>query len=144
MDYKQELERLFQLEMETSICPPISRLSFIGNYIFDFTTYDDEMDELLASKMLEVIDCILNNKTFDYHRHGEDKENYTNYIIMVNMPFLKDKIEWGTSIRGAWFDEYGHYSEPQPPYYNMGYIDFKVPKSEIKQFMKDLLEWSKF
>jgi hypothetical protein len=26
---------------------------------------------------------------------------------MVNMPFFKGKLEWGMSIRGAWWDLYG-------------------------------------
>lgn len=140
MNYKKEFEKAFQFEIETSGCPPISRLSFTGSHIFDFTTYDDEMDEMLASKMIEVIDCILNNKTFEYQ---EDEGNYINYITMVNMPFLKDKINWGTSIRGAWLDEYGHHSEPQPPTYKISCIGLELPKKEIKRFMKDLVEWSK-
>lgn len=140
MDYKAELEKRFKEQVEESECPPHSKLAFLGSDIFDFTTYDGAMDELLAKKMIEVIDCILNRKTFDYQN---DDANYINYITMVNMPFMKDKIEWGTSIRGAWFDEYGHHSEPQPSVYKIGCVDdLIIPKIEIKNFMKDLIEWS--
>jgi hypothetical protein len=30
-------------------------------------------------------------------------ENYRWHIIMCNMPFFANRIEWGTSIRGAWW-----------------------------------------
>jgi len=141
MDYKAELDKRFKEQIEESECPPHSKLAFLGSDIFDFTTYDGAMDELFAKKMIEVIDCILNGKTFDYQN---DEANYINYLTMVNMPFLNGKLEWGTSIRGAWFDEYGHYSEPQPTVYKIGCVDdLIIPKIEIKDFMKQLVEWSK-
>jgi hypothetical protein len=141
MNYKIELERLFKEEIEKSECPTHSKLAFLGSNIFDFTTYDSAMDELFAKKMIEVIDCIIKSKTFEY----QNKEaNYINYLTMVNMPFLNGKLEWGTSIRGAWFDEYGHHSEPHPAVYKIGSVDdLIVPKKEIKYFMKQLVEWSR-
>ena len=41
----------------------------------------------------------LDKKSFDYHQKSD--EQYINYLTMVNTPFLIDKLEWGTSIRGA-------------------------------------------
>ena len=40
--------------------------------------------------------------TFEYI-----ESNHFNYLLMVNMPFFKDKLEWGGSIRGAWWDLHG-------------------------------------
>lgn len=80
------------------------RLEFLGVYIFDFTTYDSEMDQLFGKKALEVCKAISDKKTFEYQ---EDEENYKWFLVMVNMPFFKDKLEWGTSIRGAWWALYG-------------------------------------
>lgn len=135
------LDERFKEEVETSECPPYNKLEFIGRDVFDFTTYDGAMDEFLAGKMIEVVDCILNGTTFEYQK---DEANYINYLTMVNMPFLKDKLEWGTSIRGAWFDEYGHHSEKEPRVYEIGIgNDLIIPKIEIKNFMKQLVEWSK-
>ena len=135
------LDERFKEEVETSECPPRNKLAFIGSDVFDFTTYDGAMDEFLAGKMIEVVDCILNGTTFEYQK---DEANYINYLTMVNMPFLKDKLEWGTSIRGAWFDEYGHHSEKEPRVYEIGIVnDLIIPKIEIKNFMKQLVEWSK-
>jgi hypothetical protein len=138
-NYKEQLDKLY-LEEKDNECPPGNKFQFLGNSIFNFTTYDGGVDELFAKKMLEVIDCIYNKKTFDYQN---DKVNYINYLTMVNMPFMKGKLEWGTSIRGAWFDEYGHHSEnEEDKVYSITY-DWKIPKKEIMEFMKQLLEWSK-
>lgn len=69
---------------------------FIANNIFDFTTYDDEMSFKWYNEMIAVIRVILNRTTFEYQ-----KEHYETYLFMCNLPFLYEKIEWGTSIRGA-------------------------------------------
>ena len=82
-------------------CPPQSRLDYIGRYIFDFTTYDSEMSELFAEKAIEASDAISSRTTFDYI---ENEENYKWYLLMLNMPFFVNKIEWGGSIRGAWWN----------------------------------------
>lgn len=102
MDYLKLLEHSFEVckgynEVE-------SRLEFIGINVFDFTTYDGEMDNLFGSKALEVCKAINSKQTFEYQK---DPENYKWYLIMVNMPFFEKKLEWGTSIRGAWWDLYG-------------------------------------
>lgn len=138
MDYKSELDRAYAQAKETWGCPPKNKIEFVGNEIFDLTCYDSEVDEMLGSKMLEVIECILNNKTFDYQQTS--RQNYINYLIMVNMPFMKDKLNWGTSIRGAFFDEHGHHSDTDKNYY-VGFFSF--PKSDVKIFMTQLIEWSK-
>jgi len=84
---------------------PIGRLEYLSDYIFDFTTYDREMAELFARRALEVCAAISNSTTFDYIR---DAEQYRWYLVMCNMPFFADKIEWGTSVRGAWWGEPPH------------------------------------
>lgn len=140
MNYKNKLDEIMKHEAGITGCPPHNKMAFIGSYIFDFTTYDGNIDELFAMKMIEVIDCILNSTTFDYQNK---EENYINYLTMVNMPFLKDKLDWGTSIRGAWFDEYGLSSDPEPKVYEIGCTNLVVPKIEIKDFIRQLIEWSK-
>ena len=140
-NYKEQIEKLYLDRKSQEGCnPPDNKLQFLGNDIFDFTTYDRGIDELFATKMLEVIDCILNRTTFDYQN---DENNYINYLTMVNMPYLQGKLDWGTSIRGAWFDEYGHHSEKEEDKVYNVYMDWDIPKKEVKEFMKQLLEWSK-
>lgn len=118
-----------------SICSmhenPYSKLTFVGECVFNFTTYDDAVSEAFAGLMLEVIGSIMNRTTFDYQR--KSPQHYINYLIMVNMPFLKDKLEWGGSIRGAWLDE-----SVGEPYRITQSIT--VPRMELTQFFTELFE----
>lgn len=97
-DYRRMLEEGYGAIASTE---PIGRLEYLSDYIFNFTTYDGEMAELFACKALEVCAAISNRTTFDYIK---DAEQYRWYLVMCNMPFFSDKLEWGTSIRGAWWD----------------------------------------
>lgn len=110
-----------------------SKFEFLAAEIFDFTTYDSEVDILWSKRMIEVLEAILNRKTFDYIQSS--KENYYNYLTMCNMPFLADKLEWGGSIRGAWFD----CSEYDKEDYD--FLNIQVPKKEFKLFVTQLLIW---
>lgn len=127
--YAHLLDECFKGAKEWDCVAPENKLEFVGNHIFDFTTYDSELDAKFAKRMLEVIEAISNRTTFEYHGQGQEK--YENYIIMCNMPFLADKIEWGTSIRGAWFDA--------APFS----IDLNIPSeiTEVDEFMKALIKW---
>ena len=82
-----------------------SRLEYLGDHIFNFKTYESEYSELFAKKALEVCAAISDSKTFEYIKAPE---NRLWYLLMVNMPFFADKLEWGTSIRGAWWGESPH------------------------------------
>lgn len=114
------------------------KLIFLSVNVFDFTTYDSGIDQEFSRSMLEVIWVILNKKTFEYI---EDENRYRNYLIMVNMPFLKDKLEWGTSIRGAWFrySSYQHQKDKKMHAY-CGEIEYSY--EELTEFMWAIIEWS--
>ena len=100
MAYKELLEHSHKVAAETFECAPQSRLEYLGDHIFDFTTYDGEMTVLFARKAVEVCEAINSRLTFDYIK---DADNYRWYLLMCNMHFFEDKLEWGTSIRGAWW-----------------------------------------
>lgn len=100
MDYLNLLEHSFEVSKELGECPPMSRLAFLSESVFDFTTYDSEMDELFARRAVEVCEAINTKTTFEYI---EDEENYRWYLLMCNMLFFADKLDWGGSIRGAWW-----------------------------------------
>ena len=78
-----------------------SRLEYLSDYIFEFTTYETEMAELFASKAVEVCAAVSDKTNFDYI--GVSEENRMWYLLMCNMPFFAGRLEWGTSIRGAWW-----------------------------------------
>ncbi len=131
--YTDQLERSYKIYCESSEVKP-TKLQFAGDELFEFTTYDSGIDGLFASKMTEVIEVLINHKNFEYI---QSKEKYINYLLMVNMPFLTNKIEWGTSIRGAWIDDVD-FSETV---YQIGNIEVK--KEDIKVFLTDLINWIK-
>jgi len=134
-DFKKELDILYEEQKSFIECPPENKLEFIGNTIFDFTTYDSDADERFAKKMIEVLDVILNKNTFKYQEESDEK--YDNYLLMVNMPFLKDKLSWGTSIRGAWLEDYGDKT------FKIDCDRLIITSKELKEFIKQLIEWSK-
>lgn len=94
-DYLRMLE---EGHMETQ--DRASRLEYLSEYIFDFTTYESEYSELFAKKALEVCAAVSDGKTFEYIKQPD---NRLWYLLMVNMPFFTNKLSWGTSIRGAWW-----------------------------------------
>ena len=104
MDYKELLEHSYKVAAETFECAPESRLEYLGDHIFDFTTYDGEMSALFACKAVEVCAAINNKLTFDYINEPND---YRWFLLMCNMPFFAGRLEWGTSIRGAWWAHNG-------------------------------------
>lgn len=130
--YIDLLEKEYNENNETDCLKSDDKLEFLSRFIFDFTTYDSGKDRELASRMIDVIDAISKKQTFEYHRQNE--ENYLNYILMCNMPFLKDKLEWGTSIRGAWFS--GNRFE-------ISGTNIIVPSDEVDHFFYELVKWVK-
>ena len=111
---------------------PTTKMEYLGNTVFDFTTYDGEIDAMFAEKMIEVLECILDRTTFEYQ---ENRKQYLNYLTMVNMPFLADKLDWGTSIRGAYFNDCREYK--------IDYDRIIIKKQELTIFIKDMIEWAK-
>jgi hypothetical protein len=99
MSYAAVLDESYE-EAKTDWCPPSTRAGFLSQAVFDFTTYDSEMDDLFGRRAVEVCAAINDGRTFDYIA---DEENYRWFLLMVNMPFFADRLEWGTSIRGAWW-----------------------------------------
>ena len=130
-DYLAFLDHEYKEAIENDCVAPESKLEFVGNHIFDFCTYDSDLDVIFAQRMIEVINAILTRATFEYQ--AQSQWHYENYILMCNMPFLNHKLSWGTSIRGAWIEDYGN-GEIE--------IHFKmIPRKDLKPFLSALVEW---
>lgn len=80
----------------------LSKEGYLSKYIFEFITYDTEKDNLFGSKALEFCLTISNNETLSYIEESQD--NYTWFVMMVNYSFFYPFLDWGTSIRGVWWD----------------------------------------
>ena len=102
MDYLELLEHSYKTN--ASCLGKTSRLNYLSENIFGFTTYDSEMGDLFGMKAVEVCEAINNKQTFEYQKQPD---GYMWYLIIVNMPFFTNKLDWGTSIRGAWWSLYG-------------------------------------
>lgn len=90
-DYKEILQKAYEDSISyepTEYASP--KLLWIANIIFDINTYDDEVDCMFGSQMLETIDALLKGKVYEYI-----EENYITYLTMTHFPFLKDKLDWG-------------------------------------------------
>lgn len=73
--------------------------TFLSDAIVGLTTDDAELSKLFGEYILDTLIQIRNQTTFEYIKN---EENYKKYITCCN--FIEKWIEWGTSIRGAWFD----------------------------------------
>lgn len=137
MDYNQLLEHSYKEHQKLGLVDN-SRLEYLAKEIFDFTTYDGEKDILFAKKAVEVCKAISSKTTFDYH--GASDDNYNWYLVMCNMPFFNDKISWGTSIRGAWWDTDVHTRKIK--YQSLGLWDGEKQLHEPMEFTTE--EWEAF
>lgn len=139
MNYKELLEYSYHYSSEImeGIKPSSkSHLEFLNDAVFDFTTYDSAVSQLFARKAIEVCKALSDRKTFEYI---EEKQNYTWFLLMCNMPFFSNKLSWGTSIRGAWWSTGVHSNAIE---LNSCYL-FQDEKQLLKlQFT--LSEWEQF
>ena len=78
---------------------------FISDAMFGLTTYDGELDIEFGKDILEIMKVIANKENFKYM---ENESDYKKFIIVANLLNRYSWIEWGTSIRGCWFDTYGN------------------------------------
>lgn len=69
--------------------------------IFDLFTYDSSLDEKFVKTIIEVCKVILEKGNYEYI---SDEQNYDKYILVCQMLRRFRWIDWGTSIRGAWFE----------------------------------------
>lgn len=100
------------------------------NELFSFAVYDSDIEKQMVKDMVEVLRAILNGETYEYIK---SPSGYKKYIHMVNTPFLLDKLDWGTSIRGAWLDNGKEY------YIEL--LDIEIEEGELTKLIKALIEW---
>ena len=140
MNYKELLEHSFEVSKNDE-CPPKSRIQFLSQNIFDFTTYSDAMDEILGRKAILLCEAIQDKSTFEFIKNDVDHETY---ITMVNMKFFARRLDWGTSIRGAWWmhtqrdlESYGLYEDEDQ------IMKLKFEVGEWENFIASLIAFAK-
>lgn len=81
-----------------------SKYEWVATEMFGLTTYDSDLDERFVKDIIEVCKVILEKRNFEYIEASED--NYIKYILVCQLLDSFHWLNWGTSIRGAWFDGY--------------------------------------
>lgn len=77
-----------------------TKYEWAASDIFDLVTYDGGLDEMFVKDILEVCKVILERSTYEYIGNHEC---YVKYILVCQLLNTFKWIDWGTSIRGAWF-----------------------------------------
>jgi hypothetical protein len=138
MNYQHLLEHSFAVERKSPFCPPKSRLEFLSEHIFDFSTYHSGMSTLFARKAVEVCAAITHRTTFDFI---EDDDSHQWFLLMCNMPFFATRIDWGSSIRGAWWSTPGKLSSCGLWDEDKQLLDLPFSDDEWKDFMVAIIEF---
>lgn len=69
--------------------------------LIDFVTYDSAVDEELAPRYLAVLKSILERTTYEFQ--DASHQNNIDFLVVCNLPRFKERLTWGVSIHGAWF-----------------------------------------
>jgi len=80
-----------------------SKESFLADAYFRIVTYDDELTLYYGKLIREIILAIDERRNYEY-MGIECEEDYRNFILVANLLHGKGLIEWGSSIRGCWFN----------------------------------------
>ena len=109
-------------EQRTWLSNGQTKYEWAASEVFHLTTYDSALDERFVKNIIEVCRVILERRTYEYI---EDEENYIKYILVCQLLEQNHWIEWGTSIRGAWFE-----------------IDLHQiwPERQMRNYSKDILD----
>jgi len=135
MDYLALLEDSYKIERQDD--EELTKYEYLSDWIFQFTTYDGSISDSWGKIALEV--CIVITDKLNF-RYQENHDNYVWYLLMCNLPFFRDKIEWGTSIRGAWWSICGSNT------YEIDSCGIYAPtgKQILTPLVFDEIKWTKF
>ena len=104
--------------------------------VFNLDTYDYGLSEKYAKAILEVMKVIRDRKNFEYI---VDEEKYSQFILVCNLLKQYNYIDWGTSIRGAWFD----YTSKEP-FIATTYKCIKCDDNTWKYFDSESITFSEY
>lgn len=115
-----------------------TKYTWAASQVFELTSYDRSLDELFVKKIIEVCKAILEGRTFEYIR---DESRYVTYILVCQLLEHLNWIEWGTSIRGAWFEESHEKYHPSQPILKYLYTDEETSVPFTVDNLKALIEF---
>ena len=101
-----------------------TKYEWAASEIFDLVTYDGSIDESFVKNIIEVCKVILEKKTYEYIK---DEKNYITYLLVCQLLNHNNWINWGTSIRGAWFEACHHGRGKSEPIISEDFCGTEVP-----------------
>jgi hypothetical protein len=101
MPSKFDIYQKFYEEMKEG-CGYNNKYEWVCDELFQLKTYDSGMSEKWGRRIIDVCKAILEERTFDYI---EEDGNYEPYLMVCNLLDNKRWIDWGSSIRGSWFED---------------------------------------
>ena len=139
MDLKESIQKSYEYYLETLEMQDAddfrdtldNRYGWLSSWFFDVTTYDGDLDIEFGKNIYEVMLQIYNRTVFDYIK---DENKYKTYIIVCNLFISFKLLDWGTSIRSAWFD-FGEYH----PYLLNGAGHINISEDCIKYLLFEFL-----
>lgn len=103
---------------------------FLSDYVIGITTYDGGLSLKFGKMIIETLIQIKNRTTYDYIKN---ESNYEEYILSCN--FIEGWLDWGSSIRGAWFNTCDGKIETDEYLGNVGY------DKEYINITEDFISW---
>lgn len=114
-----------------------SKYEWVATEMFGLTTYDSDLDERFVKDIIEVCKVILEKRNFEYIEESES--NYIKYILVCQLLDSFRWLNWGTSIRGAWFDDYHPNCKVKDIYDGNGWSSKVIPFTVDN--LKDLIKF---
>lgn len=91
-----------QFEEERTWYPhELDKYEWAARDVFDLFTCDGGLDKTFVKTILDVCRVILEQNNYEYI---SNEESYIKYILVCQLLRRFGWINWGTSIRGAWFE----------------------------------------
>lgn len=103
---KEQLDFMFNEHKEHEIkhcgATDMTKFQFLCNEVFDLWPYDSDIEDKWGRDLFCVMLCIKRRMCSEYW--NVDDECYNTYLIVCQLLDKKGWINWGTSIRYAWFE----------------------------------------
>lgn len=136
MNYKKLLEESWEEYKEECNTDFYNKYNFLADAIFDITTYENVLSAMMAKEYLSVCEAITKTKTFEMVF-----DNAELYLRTINYSFFMDRISWGSSIRGAWWESTIDIDSCDLWYKGEQLCDWKLSRDEWDKFVVAMLDF---
>lgn len=137
-DFKSHREFMDSSYADCSV--DILARDYIATELFNYYTYDGDIDVILVKQTLAVCQALIDGTTFEYIQRGDAE--LLIYTYTMHLPFLYSRTEWGTSIRGAWLSDC-EYQFSNASFNGLLLGAVKFSRDGFTSFVKGVLQFAK-